>query len=270
MPDRQVVALVSGYGERTAAVRRRVERFIRLAWGSLESWREADIARFVRAVVPVVEGGQVQIAALTDAYLAAVHQGMTGTPARPVGVAANLVNDEAMRGVSTAEVYSRSGPEVWSALDKGHSVTAAVTAGLRRAQTMAATDLQLAKTHASRHVLGRRDGVVGFRRVLTGRRSCALCGIASTQRYRHEDLMPIHPQCDCSVAPIVGDRDPGQVIDPDTLDSVHQSVEDRLGVSDPSGRTVDYRQLVVVHEHGEIGPVLAVKGQTFTGPDDLS
>jgi hypothetical protein len=132
----------------------------------------------------------------------------------------------------------------------------------------AATDLQLAKTHSSRFVLGGKDHVVGYRRVLEGRKSCGLCIVASTQRYHKDDLMPIHGHCDCGVEPIFGDADPGQVVDTSTLEGVHAAIEERFGVSDRSGRDpVDFRQVLVTHEHGELGPVLAVKGQQFTGAE---
>ena len=132
---------------------------------------------------------------------------------------------------------------------------------------MAATDLQLAKTHTTRAVLSGKDNVVGYRRVLTGRESCALCAVAATQRYRKDRLLPIHDGCDCGVAPIYGDRDPGQVIDPDQLEGIKASLAERFG--DDSGEVADYRKAIVVHEHGELGPVIAVRGQHFTGPDDL-
>lgn len=271
--DPAVLNLVAGYGDRASALRQRVVRFVERAWGSLDAWRAEDIDRFVRAVVPVVTGGQQQVAALTDAYLAAVEQAMTGLPVRPVGVPTVLVSDETIRGVAADEVYRRAGVTVWSGLSRGDSLDVAVSAGLRRAVSMAATDMQLAKTHASRHVLSRRGNVAGYRRVLTGSKSCGLCVVASTQRYHKADLLPCHPGCDCAVAPIIGDLDPGQVLDPEGLEGVHQAIADRFGgaAADARGGSgiPNYRDVLVVHEHGEIGPVLAVRGQRFTGPGDI-
>jgi hypothetical protein len=263
--DPQVLTVVTAYSDRVAAIRQRVVAYVERVWGGLGSWDEADIERFVAAVVPVVSGGQLQTAALTDAYLAAVETAVLGTPARPVGVTPATVSEEALRGVPAVEVYRRPGVTVWTALKNGAEFTAAVQAGLRRATGLAATDLQLAKTHTARRVLSGKDNVVGHRRVLKGSKSCALCIVASTQRYRKADLQPCHPGCDCGVLPIYADRDPGQVIDPDRLDGVHQAIEQRFGVSDASGkRAVDYRKALVTHEHGEIGPVLSVRGQKFT------
>jgi hypothetical protein len=70
--------------------------------------------------------------------------------------------------------------------------------------------------------------------------------------------------------PIFGRTDPGHVIEPERLESVHERIEERFGVSDAGARDpIDYRDALIVHEHGEIGPVLAVRGQKFTGPNDI-
>lgn len=271
--DPATLTVINRYVDQNVALRQRVVSFVERAWGSLDSWRDADIERFVRAVVPVIEAGQVQTAALTDAYLAAVESTITGLPVRPVGIPADLVVDEAVRGVATAAVYSRTGPTVWTALSQGASLRVAAQKGLQRALSTASTDMQLAKTHASRHVLSKKDGVVGYRRVITGSKSCGLCIVASSQRYHKHNLLPCHPGCDCSVAPIYGKHDPGQVVDPSTLAGVHDAIAQRFGAFTESARGRDgipnYRDVLVTHEHGEIGPVLSVKGQTFTGPDDL-
>jgi hypothetical protein len=271
--DQAALNVITTYGDRAAAVRQRVLSYIQRVWGSLDSWRAADIDRFVNAVVPVVTGGQQQIAALTDAYLAAVESAITGVPVRPVGVPAALVTDEAIRGVAAADVYRRAGPTVWSSLSRGDTLTWAVRQGLNRALSMGATDLQLARTHASHHILTRKNTVRGYRRVLTGSKSCGLCIVAATQRYHRSQLLPIHPGCSCGVVPIYGDTDPGQVIDPDTLEGVHQAIADRFGAASEGARggggIPNYRDVLVTHDHGELGPVLAVRGQHFDGPNDI-
>ena len=276
--DPAVLDVIVRYGDVATAVRQRVLSYLQRAWGYLPSYNRDDIDLWVAQIAPAVEAGQVQIAALTDAYLASVESLVTGETVRPLGVPAEVVT--AVRGVPTAEVYARTGPTVWGALKDGATLNTAVQQGLRRALTMGATDLQLAKTHASRHVLQQKDNVVGYRRVLSGSKSCGLCIVASTQRYHKKDLLPCHPGCDCSVAPIIGREDPGQVIEAGRLEDVHAAIDDRFGafnsgardipgVKHPSGDPVQYRDVLVVHDHGEIGPVLGVRGQAFAGPDDI-
>lgn len=254
--DRAVAHVVNGYGDQVRAVRARVTQFVRATWGGLEQMRDADVDRFVKRVVPVVTGGQRNIASLTDAYLAAVEQSALGIPTRPRGIPAHLITTDAMRGVPAIQVYRRPAVTVYTALSKGVPFDAAMQSGLARALEISSTDLQLARTHTMQYVGSKNDRIVGYRRVPAGGNVCELCLEASTQRYHAEDLMPIHGGCSCGVEPIFGTEDPGQVIDPDTLDSIKSARED-----------ADAR--VAVHDHGEIGPMLTVAGQTFTGPDDL-
>lgn len=191
--DPQVARIILAYQDQTGALRRLVLEYIQRAWGSLGSYNEADIERFVQAILPVIMGGQIQTAALTDAALAAVETTVLGTQARPLGVQPARVSTEALRGVPAVEVYRRAGVTVWRALADGVAYEQAVGRGLTRAQSMAATDLQLAKTHTARRALQDNPRVVGHRRVLRGGSSCGLCVVASTQRYRKKELQPVHP-----------------------------------------------------------------------------
>lgn len=229
-------------------------------WDGLGNYRDPDIDRLVKAAVPVVSGAQSQVSALTDAYLSRVTASTLGAPMRVAGVRGAVRNP---RGVDPQEVYRRPGISVWTALSHGASFTDAVKAGRERLWDIAVTDLQLSKTHTSRAVFERDSRVVGYSRVLGGGDNCGLCVLAATQRYHVEDLMPIHPGCGCDVEPLHGDRDPGQVIDRDTLDETNAALTERFGTDKPDLRDV------MVRQHGEIGPVLAVRGQAFTGPDDL-
>jgi hypothetical protein len=168
------------------------------------------------------------------------------------------------------EVYQRPAVSMRMSLAAGDSLTTAVGRGLDRLTSLVSTDLQLAKTRSAQHVAKSSTTVVGWRRELEGDLSCGLCIVASTQRYHREDLMPIHPGCDCQPVPIYGTEDPGTLLDEGALADVHASIEERFGVSDAGARDpVDYRKALIIHEHGEIGPVLAIRGQAFTGPDDL-
>jgi hypothetical protein len=225
------------------------------------------MAAWAAEVIPVMEGAQVQAGAITDAYLAELEATQLTNSTTPLGVDVSVVSTEALRGVPATEVWHRPAVTVWSALKDGADLPTAAERGLNRARSIAETDLQLAHTHAAQNVLSRKKHVAGYRRVPAGGRSCALCLLAATQRYRGRQLLPIHPGCHCTVAPIYGEHDPGHIIAPDQLEAVHRALEDATGTRDLSG--AGYRDYVVEHEHGEIGPVLAIRGQSFTGPGDL-
>lgn len=172
-------------------------------------------------------------------------------------------------------------------------LTAAVGDGERRLTSLALTDVELAVTHTVRDRLADEPDVRFYRRVLTGAESCGLCIIASTQRYRKRDLLPIHPNCDCVVAPILGEQDPGRVINStrvsedasptgetadgvpiydakDALDTefltreVHDAIRETFGEVAFDARRIDYRKILLVEQHGELGPVLTVARHKFT------
>jgi hypothetical protein len=268
MAAEQQAALVTAYTTAVARLRDRILTVVLGLFDGLGSWHDADRARFVATVVPFVAGAQRQVASLTDAYLATMRADMTGVPVRPGGVVPDLATLRG--GVDPAEVYGRPFVDVWAELAKGADLSQATAAGRQRAWQLTTTDLQLAKTHTVAEVLAADEDVVGYRRVLTGAQSCGLCVVASTQRYHRAQLMPIHPGCDCGVAPIVGKDDPGQVLNAGLLEQAHAAIADRFGARSTTGRQgLDYRDLLITHEHGEIGPVLARRGDHFDGPSDL-
>lgn len=234
--------LVRAQADRVAQVRRAVVSTVQRSWVSLDDYRDADIARWVRAVSPVVQAGQIRTAALTDAYLAAYRSEITGGSVRPVGVPVEVAIGA--RGIPTAEVYARMGPEVWSRLANGLTIDQAIQAGLARAVKVAATDMQLAKTHAADYVMSADDTVTSYRRVVNGK-TCSLCISAADRTYYRGNLLPIHPGCDCGIQPVYGERPP---------------------VVNTSAELADDRGDIEINHHGELGPVLTVSGQHFEGP----
>lgn len=265
MPDPGLqAALTERYDALTKSLRDRVISFVLDAFDGLGSYRDADAITFIERVLPVVLGAQRQMGQVTDAYLSAMIADMLGGAAAPVGVQL----DEALRGVPPAEVYRRPFVTAWTALSQGKDLVDAVGEGRTRLLSITETDLQLARTHAARESMTRR-GAQFYRRRLSGSKNCGLCVIASTQRYRVERLMPIHPGCDCKPEPIAGDRDPGQILDEGLLEEAHAAIAKGTGESDRGGRAPDYREVIVTREHGEYGPLLAVRRHSHTGPQDL-
>lgn len=238
-------AILDAFTASTADVRARVLRYVEAAYGSLDSWRDTDIERFVAQVVPVIEGGQLRVAALTDAYLSRIASAVLEADIAPLGIPRAAV--VAVRGVPTADVYARVGPTVWRALGDGRSLTDATRSGLTRALASAQTDLQLAKTHAIAYGTEHSPHVSGFARVPDGG-ACDLCLLAGDNTYSRGDLMPIHERCACDVEPLFGD-------------------DQRVASPNPPAPESDVE--VDVADHGELGPVLVVAGQHFTSEDDF-
>jgi hypothetical protein len=255
------------------------------AFVGLGDWRDADYDRYLQTVVPAVNGVKVQAARLQAAYYAQLAQA-AGEAYTAVGVTAATVSTQALRGVPEADVYRRPFVAVYTALADGKTVTEAITEGAARAFSIGSTDVKLATTHTGRAVRGSNDNIVGHRRVLSGGNNCALCVIASTQRYTVSDLQPIHPGCSCGEEPIYGTFDPGQIIDPELLEETQDLVARELEIEADRGardaglskviesptagtKLADYTELIITRNHGEYGPTLSFRDQNFTRAKDI-
>lgn len=156
------------------------------------SYRDTDANAYVELMGPAALATQGAMATITAAYLA--HQVDPAAAVPPLDLA--TVTGAALRnGVDPEVLLRRPYEQVWYALSQGKTLPEAAAIGRRRALDNALTDLQLAKTRTAQQVLATNPRVIGYRRVLTGAHSCALCIVASTHTYSRGDLMPIHPQC---------------------------------------------------------------------------
>lgn len=230
-----------------------------------------QLIALVRQMVPPTLGAQRAMVALTTTQL----QRQSQTPI--VVNSSDVIGARLRGGVPIEQVYMRPFTEIRHQLDIGKTPDEAFRIGQQRLIKTAETDLQLAKTHASRDfavkLQERHPGtIVGFRRVLSSKPNhCALCILASTRRYHSFDLLPIHPGCGCGVALIIGDEDPGAFIDDQRVQDLHAIVERDLGKryvkAGGNGDLAAYRDILITETHGELGPVLAVRGHDFSGPN---
>jgi len=271
--------IIAAHQAAIVQVRNYTTDYAALLWKAQSNFHDADVANFTRRMVPAVQAAQVRTASLTSSYMAQIEAAKSGAKVQPVPVVrADIVG---ARGVDPVEVYTRPAVTVRTGLSKGLTYAQSVTEGLTRLQSLVSTDMQMAKVRQANSSM-RRSKFQYYARVLTGSENCALCTIASTQRYKRGNLMPIHPGCDCGVEPLPKGVYSAQVIDQDLLDRTHQQIADKVGVSDRSGRNLgigkanaadkpiaDYTDLLVTHEHGEYGPTLSWRADNFTGPSDI-
>ncbi|MEV4414006.1 hypothetical protein [Catellatospora sp. NPDC049609] len=250
---------------RTALHARLIEALVRAFLG-LPDWR--DPAPFVAVAVPILRGAQTAMVGLTDAAIAAMLTRALRTPVAPAALDPAPIIDAVRSEVTPEQAYRRPFDDLWTALHEDRPLTEAVELGTVRLREIAETDLQITYSHAARAALTRSpaaDKVTGWRRVLRRSESCALCVIASTQRYHVGDLNPVHPGCDCEVEPITSaDR---HVIDRALLDAASKAAEDFTG-SYPTREQLRDVLLSITREHGEHGPVLVDPRHRFTGPGD--
>lgn len=105
--------------------------------------------------------------------------------------------------------------------------------------------------------------IIGYRRIIHPERSrtgvCGLCIAAADRLYSVEDLMPIHTRCECTVAAVTADRDPGKRLNDDDLAQLYALAGGAGGTpttAAPALKRVRYQ----IDEHGELGPVLVPRG----------
>lgn len=232
------------------------------SWFGLPNYHKPIVESFVRTVVAIVLGGQQAVVDLTYSYvngqMAFVGENEIPHPGY------QTTTGEALRGVAPDEVYARPFKDVWQALQRELELDQAIERGATRLRELVETDMQLAHTHTVRDMY--TNTKLSYRRVLVGPTNCALCIVASTQRYHKADLLPIHPHCNCKTVPATEKH---HVLDQALLDEVHREIAERFGVSDRAGRKIDYRKILLTRDHGEYGPTLTYSRDLFTGPDDL-
>lgn len=254
--------LIRRYQTTIARIRTRTEARALQIWSIAGGVSDAELAVFLEAIAPLVDAGQQATVATVTAYMSTAVDQSLDAPDLP---------DLTLRtGIDAAEVYTRPVITARTALSEGRARSAALELGRQRLGHLVTTDLQLAHRSAAQRTMS-DAGVVGYRRTLTSQ-SCALCATASTVRYRTDQLMPIHDHCDCGVAPIVGDRDPGQIINRDLLRELRSAggsdywTDRNLRVTE-DGRVLrpdDTELTSTVEEHGEKGPWLVEAGHQFT------
>lgn len=261
MSIRQDLALANG--RITTPLIRNSGRVAGGFFSALGSWRDDDVVRYVAQLNPVLSGAKTQVTQATVAFYQQIARLSGQSFNRPVFTASALATEALRNGATTETIFRRPFVDMRRALANGSSMTDAIQAGAVRANQLAQTEIQLAKRNVGLAIRNANDGIVGYIRTLTGSENCALCYVASTQRYRRGDLLPIHPGCDCGEMPIYGSQDPGQIINEQRLEATHESVADRFGVSARDARALDYRNIMVA-DHGEMGPLLTWKSHNAT------
>lgn len=257
---------------------------------TLRTWFQSDgkwDATAIAALTTAVGAGQLTTVAIQTAFLEATIDMKKGFEKYKTKAVSAITERP---GVTKEVEYSRPFNEVEYALGEGADHEYAMLRGARRLAQLVTTDIQLAKTKTAQDMLS-HSKVQRYRRVIGSAHPCALCLLASTQVYYHEDLMPIHPGCECDVEPIEGEEDPRDIWIPrEYLKDTNADGEDDNQKTGKAGliqrylqgianqfddshelpdEPVDLDQVLKVRDHGEMGPVLTFPWQKFTGPNDL-
>jgi hypothetical protein len=206
------------------------------AWESLGSWDEADVDRFLTIVVPLILGAQRASSALTNAFLA------FAVGRQPLPLDPDRITGAFLRaGSPPADVYRRPFVSYWAALKEGKPWDDAIGIGLERATSTAEMDVQLAMRQTLVEVGAQDAAILGYRRVPDGD-ACEFCRLIAGRRYLTADLLEVHNRCGCGV---------------DVITAANRG--DFTGKRDN-----DLPPQVAIHQHGELGPVIADAAHDFT------
>lgn len=261
MDEQQLRALARLVDRQSAARAGRVTNAVAqldAQWSRFDGWYDDGLVAELAAASAVTVQSARQIAAdTTAAYIA-----QTLTIMREQPHDATRVPLAATRGETPlAAVYTRPAKRFRYQLSQGATREVALEAARRQASTSVGTDVMLA-VRDSAQASYTDHGVRTYRRVIHPERAktgtCGLCAVASDQTYYRGDLLPIHGRCGCETLPITSAGDPGR----DLNESELKDLYGRAGST--SGRALK-KIRYQVHDHGELGPVLALEKHSFRG-----
>lgn len=168
-------------------------------WDGLPDIDERRVARFSTAAAKATAPMRSVAADLSAGMVAVLLDDTPDIPLRAIAATAD------------PEVWRQPFLATWHALSEGHSYAAALLAGQGRAGTTARDEV----TRTQRDTFTASDAddrIVGWRRVPSGK-VCNWCATVATQRYHTADSAAFgHNNCSCTPIPIIGDRDPGRVL----------------------------------------------------------
>lgn len=198
-------------------------------WQGLPGHDRENVDEWLSRVLPLVGAGQRQSVALTEAFLA------RSLERQPFGLNPDgLVGAAVRAGTPPEEVYTRPFVTMWASLGNGSLWQDAFGAGLARAKGSAAMDVQLSMRDTATAVGQVDPQIQRFQRVADGE-ACAFCQEVDGAILNSDDAMPLHNNCGCGIEPLT---------------------QAKPVTAKPAG--------VAIHQHGELGPVLADPTQNFT------
>lgn len=216
-----------------ARLRGLTERAVARIWRELAGYDRSDVDEWLSKVLPVMDASQKGSIALTQAYVARALE------RQPLGLSAAEITRRIRGRTTPEEVWRRPFVTVWGGLANGLRWDDAVAKGLERATGTAAIDVQMASRGAYAAIEREDSKIQRWQRVADAG-ACDFCASIDGAIVLSADAMPLHNHCGCGLEPVLEDLAPTPL---------------------PAG--------VAVHEHGELGPVLADPAHDFTSPSDI-
>ena len=242
-----------------------VQMLLRL-WSPFRRWYDEDsvIAHAARSAT-TVETAQRQVRARQRTYMRFIYREM-GIEFPRSELIDNALIETGVRIPGGVDIYPRidvSPLDVWMRpaetfryeVSKGLRDNEALLKSLERIETMAHTDVSLAKREEIDAIYRATPKVHGYRRVIHPElsedgTSCGLCVVASNRVYNKGQLLPIHDKCNCETLPIAGDNDPGKELNQDDLNAIYEAAGGNSAAN-------LLKTKVFFKDHGELGPIIA-------------
>jgi hypothetical protein len=237
------MTLTRVYQQELKKTRAAVAHALEAHWKALPDYRDEQIDPFLDKVIPIVHAGQRRAASLTDAYMSRMLK------TAPLGLDLDAIIGNVRNGVDSRTVYQRPFVTMWAAIAT-IGIEAAIIKGMNRLTSTAEMDVAMTARDASK-AFGTSSGrVAGFVRVADPD-CCDFCQSIDGAYVRSDSAAPLHNRCGCTLEPIGSDS----------------SAADNSFDAITSGMTWDDAE---IQEHGELGPVIVAKGDSFTGPTELN
>lgn len=197
LAEAKLVQLTARYNTLTRRYAAAAGSVVGQAWDRLDSWERADADRLVAMARPAVSTLSLRANAATSGYL-------------------SIVLDDRLP-VSTVVVepdWDSALIALRRSLAAGEAWEQALVSGRIRSEAVGANAVVRSGRLAAQVA---DDRVVGWTRTLSAK-ACEWCQLVSTQRYRTAESADFgHDHCSCGVAPIIGDADPGRVVNQQLL-----------------------------------------------------
>jgi hypothetical protein len=268
-----VLAMVKAQEAARAAAEAQAVALARMAASTFTAWYDsAAITEWAATLARQVEAVLRTSGRTTDSYLARMVSLLTGQRFRPAGVA-DLTQ---LRGpeLTGAGAFARAADAFrWQQAQQDRAARALLTqpsprvpnlqtpvaAAVGRAVEVAEQGVQLTQREQTVRTLGRAEAaglVTGYRRIIhpelaKSGTTCGLCVAAADRVYKVSELLPIHNGCNCTVAPMTAELDPGLNLNQMDLRRLYKAAGS-TGAADLSA--VRYK----IHDHGELGPQLVI------------
>lgn len=209
MPVVNDVALLRRRQQLLADLRTTTAGQLARRWDAMPGYAEDLQGRWIDLAGPVVAAAQDQAVSVQVAFLQ------------------RLLNTEL--GYDRAAILERAAIDIRqpfialaTALKAGDDYSAAVEAGRARAEGVGESAVQWASRAANDAASDDRR-IVGWMRTVDAN-SCEWCQVVATQMYHSAESASFgHIRCGCGVDPVIGDRNPAQVLNHERLAELQQS-----------------------------------------------